>query len=531
MLDQVVQGRGGLVPFIVSGLPDRAGFSTTRFTVRSVALSFVMHGVVAWLGLSIASLGAQETRTGPASQTQRRLPEGLSFAHGLFRQRRFDLAAQEYQRFLDSSPSAQDAADARFGLANAWLFQGRYKEARRAFREFLDKSPDHPRATTAWYRIGELAYILGDLPAARKALETFVRGASKHPNLETAWTYLGDVCLGLDDLPAAKTAYQRSLTNFPKGQLASRSRFGLGRTLADLGEIDAAIKVFSDLAGQGSSDWTDRALLQLGKTQLAGGRYAAAVEVLESLDREAPRSALKPEAELVRAEALARLNRPADAEKLLKPLVKDGAEALAPQAALALATLELELGRADMALSILGDATRRFPQSPLIPAFLFRSAEALVKQNQRDEARKRFLKIVETYPTDPWADEALARSAQLALDAGDHSAALSQAGTFLERFPNSKFTADVQLIEARALLAAGQAGKASARLEVLLELGKESKTRAKPAASQLAPAALARRAMTWQWLTGPRARRQRPTPCSPVSQVPQKSHSAQTLNS
>ncbi|MGO9916113.1 MAG: tetratricopeptide repeat protein, partial [Isosphaeraceae bacterium] len=160
MLDQVVQGRGGLVPFIVSGLPERAGCSIPRWTVRGVASLFVMHGLVGWLGLSIAPLAAQETRTAPASQAQRRLPEGLSFAHGLFRQRRFDLAAEEYQRFLNSSPSDQDAADARFGLANAWLFQGRYKDARRAFREFLDKSSDHPRAITAWYRLGELAYIL-----------------------------------------------------------------------------------------------------------------------------------------------------------------------------------------------------------------------------------------------------------------------------------------------------------------------------------------------------------------------------------
>ena len=243
--------------------------------------------------------------------------------------------------------------------------------------------------------------MLGDLPAARKALETFVQGAPKHPNLETAWTYLGDVRLGLEDLPAARTAYERSLADFPKGQLADRSRYGLGRTLADLGEIDRAIKILSELAGQGSSDWIDRALLQLGKTQLSGGRFDAAVESLETLDRVAPRSGLRAEGHLVRAEALARLNRTEEAEKLLKPLVNEGAETLAPRAALALATLELEHGHADLALSTVDEAALHFPQSPLVPAFLFRSAEALVKQKRTDEARKRFLKVAETYPRDP----------------------------------------------------------------------------------------------------------------------------------
>ena len=237
MLDQVVQGRGGLVPFIMFALPERAGISFARCVLPGGAAQ-VLLGLGVLLGLLIAPAAAQETRTAAPSQVKQRVPEGLNFAHGLFRQRRFDLAADEYRRFLDSGPTAQDAADARFGLANAWLFQGRYKEARRAFQDFLEKAPDPPRARTAWYRLGELAYMLGDLPAARKALETFVQGAPKHPNLETAWTYLGDVRLGLEDLPAARTAYERSLADFPRGQLADRSRYGLGRTLADLGEID-----------------------------------------------------------------------------------------------------------------------------------------------------------------------------------------------------------------------------------------------------------------------------------------------------
>lgn len=491
MLDQVVQGRGGLVPFIVFALPERAGISFARCVLPGGAAQ-VLLGLGVLIGLLIAPAVAQETRTAAPSQVKQRVPEGLNFAHGLFRQRRFDLAADEYRRFLDSGPTAQDAADARFGLANAWLFQGRYKDARRAFQDFLEKAPDPPRARTAWYRLGELAYMLGDLPAARTALETFVQGAPKHPNLETAWTYLGDVRLGLEDLPAARTAYERSLADFPRGQLADRSRYGLGRTLADLGEIDLAIKVLSELAGHGSSDWIDRALLQLGKTQLSGGRYGAAVESLETLDRVAPRSGLKAEGHLFRAEALARLDRTEEAEKLLKPLVDEGAETLAPRAALALATLALEHGHADLALSTVNEAAMHFPQSPLVPAFLFRSAEALVKQKRTDEARKRFLKVAETYPRDPWADDALARAAQLALDAGDHAAALSLARSFPERFPQSKFRADVRLIEARALLAGGQAREAAEHLESLLDLGKEPGAGSKPAASQLAPAALAR---------------------------------------
>ena len=235
MLDQVVQGRGGLVPFLLFSLSERARISFPR-RVLPVAVKPVLLGLSVLLGALIVPARAQETRSAAAGQRERQVPEELNFAHGLFRQRRFDLAADEYRRFLESGPAAEDASDARFGLANALLFQARYKEARRAFQDFLDKAPEHPRARTAWYRLGELAYMLGDLAAARKALEVFVQGTAKHPNLETAWTYLGDVRLGLEDLPAARAAYERSLADFPRGQLADRSRYGLGRTLAELGE-------------------------------------------------------------------------------------------------------------------------------------------------------------------------------------------------------------------------------------------------------------------------------------------------------
>ena len=219
------------MPFIPRALPERARFSLARSLWPGGAFLLVL-GQNLLLGLAMAAAVTQETRTAEPAQAKQNVPEGLNFAHGLLRQRKFDLAADEYRKFLESGPSVQDTADARFGLANALLFQGRYKEARRAFEDFLDQSPSSPRARTAWYRVGELAYMLGDLPAARKALEVFVRGASRHPNLETAWAYLGDVCLGSEDLPRhgrptsdrSPTSQMASLPIAPALDWAERSR-------------------------------------------------------------------------------------------------------------------------------------------------------------------------------------------------------------------------------------------------------------------------------------------------------------------
>ena len=317
-------------------------------------------------------------------------------------------------------------------------------------------------------------------------------GTGKHTNLETAWGYLGDVRLGLDDLAGARVAYERSLADFPHGPLADRSRYGLGRTLSALGETDLAVKVLTELASQGGRDWVDRAWLQLGKIQLAAGRPSAAVESLEALDRSAPRSTLKPEGQLLRAEALAGLGRTALAVELLEPLVAEGAEPVAARAALALATIELTRGAAEPALARLELAVTRFPRSPVVPALLFRSAEALESLKRLDKAKKRFLKAAESAPADPWADDAIAHAARLAIQTGDQSGAVALARSFPGRFPASPLIPDVRLTEARALLASGQAPEAAKILETLTGEGDQQRPGAKVRAQspRLSPAAM-----------------------------------------
>jgi len=393
----------------------------------------------------------------------------LRFANGLLGQRKYELAAEEYERFLKSGPTGPDGVDARFGLANSRLYQGRYQDARRAFDEFLKDARDDPRALTARYRLGELAYLLGDLAAARRTLESFTEIKVKHPGLEMAWTYLGDTCFGLEDLPGARKAYERSLAAYPRGRLADRAKYGLGRTLAGLGERDRALAVLQDLTRNGGPDWVDRAWLQIGLIRKSAGQFAEAVAALTALEHAAPQSALRSEAQLQRALALVRLDRSGEAETLLQALAGNASEPLGPRAALELATIELEQNHPEAALTTLDEAMKRFPKTTVAPALLFRSAEALQKRNRLAEAEARFLRVVEADPQDPWADNAMQRAAQSALDRGDFATARRLAGRFAGQFSRSPLRAEVRLIEARAAALAGNPKEAVAILESLLE--------------------------------------------------------------
>jgi TolA-binding protein len=413
------------------------------------------------------------------------MPQQLAAAHGLFRQRKFDMAAEEYRRFLEKEEEGPDADDARFGLASAWLYQGKYKEAKAGFEDFLSRAPRHARARTARYRLGELAYMLGDLAAARRELETFVAGPPGHANLETGWTYLGDVCLGLDDLPAARRAYDRALAEFPRGQLADRTRYGLGRTLSGLGEAEAALKVLGELARGGRSDWVDRAWLQIARIHSTGGNPAAVIESLDALDRTSPKSARSAEAVVLRAEALARLDRKPAARKLLEPIAADPAQPLAPRAALGIATIQLEDASPEQALGTLEGAIKRSPGSPLEPALLFRAAEALQKLNRLAEAGERFLRVAQLDPPDPASADAAVRAAQLALDTGESARAGELAETFAKRFAGSGKEHELRLILARSLMAGGKPREAAGMLEELLGLNQAAGPAGKPKAESL----------------------------------------------
>lgn len=433
--------------------------------------------VLVSLVLGLAALGpdpgAARGQNAPPSASGK-IPETLNFANGLFRERRYELAAQEYLRFLKDAVPGPEANDARFGLANARLFQGDYAKARQEFAGFLKQASDHPNAPTAWYRLGETAYMLGDLAAARQAFERYTTAYPDHKHTETALPYLGDVCLRTGDLAGARRAYEQALRRYPGGRLADRARFGLGRALALQGEADEALKTFELLAEKGGKDWADRAWFQVGQVQAGAKHDEKAVEAFAAVERLAPQSPLVAEARLNRAEALIRLDRRGEAEPILRAVAAEAPQNLAAQAAFALGTCELEGGDAKAALADLDPAAQRYAKTPMAAALVFRSAEAAEALGRPDDARARFLRAAEADPKDPWADDALARAARLSLDLRDPARAAELAATFAARYPTSPLLADVRLVSARAALASGKPEEAIATLTASLSEDKPS---------------------------------------------------------
>ena len=107
-----------------------------------------------------------------------------------------------------------------------------------------------------------------------------------------------------------------------RGRLSDRARYGLGRTLAALGN-GTQHRDHARADQQANPEWIDRAWLQIGLIHKSAGQFNEAVEAFAALERAVPRSPFRAEAQLQRALALVRLDRVAEAEPLLKSLAAD----------------------------------------------------------------------------------------------------------------------------------------------------------------------------------------------------------------
>jgi TolA-binding protein len=435
---------------------------------------------VAWCAVAIVyglaavgrgqSVADGEPAKGTAPGERRQVPGPLNFANALLNERRYELATEEFEKFLQTGPAPANAAEAHYGLARAQIFLGKYLEARTHLEAFLKLAPESRQVPTARFRLAEAAYLSRDLPEAKRGFEEYLAAYPGHMHRDAAWPYLGDVRFRLGDMAGARAAYEKAIAEFPDGPLTDRARFYLARVLASEKETDAALGLLRALAGRAGSDWADRARVQIPQVLIGAGRFDAALGEIAALERAGRAGAAPGELALHRAEALAGLKRAVEAEAVLRGLLdREGVPGpVAAQAGYALGQLAWDQEKFPAALAAWEAAQAKGPSPALEPMLLFRSAEALGRTGQHDLARARFLTLADKYPNDAWTDQALVQAGRLALEAGDPAAACAAADRLLKHFPRSPLRSDARLIAARGAQLGGKLGEAIAGFRQLL---------------------------------------------------------------
>jgi tol-pal system protein YbgF len=104
-------------------------------------------------------------------------------AFGLFSANNYDAAAVAFADFIASYPESENAANARYWLAECHFASGRYQQAIEAFTKVLENRPSTTRGADALLKTGLSWYGLNDNDKGRATLRALVE---KYPGSEAA---------------------------------------------------------------------------------------------------------------------------------------------------------------------------------------------------------------------------------------------------------------------------------------------------------------------------------------------------------
>jgi cellulose synthase operon protein C len=424
------------------GEPDNFNFTQEAARCR---FYFLMTYATRWICACLWGLLA--ATSAPAGEAE----DQYAVAAGQYDAGRWDLAAQEFQTFLQRYPGHPQAAAAFFFRGEALLQKGENREAGPLFAEYLKREPEGRFARPALFRGGEAAYLAGRPEPARPLLERFLQKYPQDRLDAYVLPYLGDIALEKNDFPAAEGYFRESLKRFPDGRLQDDSRLGLARSLEKQGKTEEGRQLYSALAGKTASPLADDAQFHLGAMQYARGEYAKAVETFQDFERKWPRSEWLPNARLGRGWSLVKLNRLDEAAALLTELAGDkkfGGEArlwldIVQKMRARTYLAQKDFDRAAALLESLASGASK-GDSPIFP-----SKQSGQSPGQESEAERHYL-LAAAYEGQKKYEQALAQAAPAVESA------------------TGKLKADAQLLQGSLFLAVKKYAEAIAPLEAYL---------------------------------------------------------------
>ncbi|MHC4867105.1 MAG: tetratricopeptide repeat protein, partial [Planctomycetota bacterium] len=160
-------------------------------------------------------------------------------------------AIQIYQHIVQQVPDTNQAAKAQ--LATIDLYRGPLRQYDRAIdhcQTFLSKFPDSPRAGDIEFLVGKLAYLDKDYSDAIGHLDTFQTSHRHHPQVPEAMMLAALSCMSEGRTDRAIDRFTEIGQQYPRGEVAARSKFLIGYAQLSAQRYAQAIETFKQLVEQ-----------------------------------------------------------------------------------------------------------------------------------------------------------------------------------------------------------------------------------------------------------------------------------------
>ncbi len=378
--------------------------------------------------------------------------DDYNLAVQLYRQNRWKLAGEGFQKFLTDYPEHEKKPLARLYLGLTQVNLSDFKGARDNLRSFVKDAPNNQNVPQAQYRIGECSYLLNDLPAARAELEAYLSKNPEDAFADRALPYLGDVQLRQNEAVVAAVTFQKAIDRFPEGPLIEDSRYGLAKAFDALKKPAEAIPLYQQLAkGQGSR--AAESQFQVGSHLFDAEKFVEAAAAYRQVWDRFPESPLALDARLNAGFAYYRGGQFTEAAAAFEPVTSDKARGVTAGYWRGMSLKGA--GNHQAATEALAKTVQAADQNPLEQAIRFQYGVCARLAGKTAIADAAFLDVVKKFPTGDYADDALHFATELAIDAGQMDVAAARRKQFTESYPQSGLRLYQELLAGR--IALGQA--------------------------------------------------------------------------
>ena len=441
-----------------------AGSSRSNSAIRfAVAVSIVVG-----LALSAVTAQAQDSDANDAYR----------IALSLYKQERWQLAADALTKFLKSNPAHPKAGFARLSLGLSLTRLNQHKLARAELLRFLKDNPKHLNVPDARFRAAECSLLQSDFRTAAIEFTVFLINHKKHELAEWAHAYLGEAQLHLKNPRVAAKTFEQALEQFPKGRLIDDNRFGLAQAYEALERPADAIEQFKLVTAHVSSPLADRAHFRIGSLYFGTGDYVKANAAFDELERLYPQSKSLPQGRLIAGYAYYKRLEFAKAIERF-----DAAAKTATQTATATYWKALSLkglNKQDEASAILKPLYAQSSDPTVAQNILYQWADAEFRAKRTNSAETLFEQHLQRWPQGDLAGDCLYMAALAAFQQQKTAKAEELGARFERDFSKHVRRFETQLLLARideATATTARQQKAATRLEAVIAGSEDARTK------------------------------------------------------
>lgn len=376
--------------------------------------------------------------------------------------KRYDKAAAAFEAVVKNHPHFDLIQDAYLNLGSCQYSLGRQKaegafaKAATTFADLVNKFPDGKHTEQAFFFWGEAEYNQGKKKEAAAAYEQLVKKFPQSSLRSDALYALGVTREELGQYADAGQAYDLFLEGFPKHDLANEVRMRKAEAVLQTGDYAAAEKLFGDVAQIAGFASADHALFRQAFCLSEQDKFTEAAALYARIPAEFAQSPHAVDAALSAGRCYYRAERFADAAPWLQKAVEGPSDSRA-EAAHWLCRIYLRDKQPQKVIDLAKQVLPRAAKDPFAVNLQMDQADAMYDMaSSRPAAVALYRKIATDHPQHEMAAQALYNAAFGALELGKYDDGLQHAGAFLKAHPGHRLAPDVEYVAAECHLQRGE---------------------------------------------------------------------------